>query len=187
MVVVRWCRPHDGEAPEAVITLELGGRRIQSAPLQGLPESELVPSTKRRVRRVVGADVVAVPPAHCTVPRVKLVSHLDRLRDPDVGGKDRIQCAPQALHVPSIRNPNSHRLASRVYAGVGSTGAQRRDSGSTQPLERVFQDTLNRPLLRLPLPSAETRPVVVQHELHGALGHCRKATRARCAVNQRTR
>jgi hypothetical protein len=29
-------------------------------------------------------------------------------------------------------------------------------------------------LIRLPLPPAEFGPVIVQHELHGALGHCWK-------------
>jgi hypothetical protein len=46
MIVVRGRRTPYGEAPEAVFTLEVGGRRIQSAPLEGLPECELVPTTK---------------------------------------------------------------------------------------------------------------------------------------------
>jgi hypothetical protein len=40
-------------------------------------------------------------------------------------------------------------------------------------------------LLRLPLPSAEFGPVIVQHKLHGALGHCGKAIGAGGCVKQR--
>ena len=47
VIVMGGRRPDNGEAPEAMVTLELSGRRIQSAPVQGLPECELIPTTKR--------------------------------------------------------------------------------------------------------------------------------------------
>ena len=63
MIVLGGRRTEYGEAPEAVVTLEVGGRRIQSAPLQGLPECQLVPTTKRRVCFVIRADVITITPA----------------------------------------------------------------------------------------------------------------------------
>ncbi len=184
VIVVSRRRPENGEAPKAVLTHQVGGSGIQSAPYQGLPESQLVPTTKRRVCRFIRADVIAVPPAHCTVPRVELVSHLGRGRDPDVVRQHRIQRAPQLPDVPFVRDAYTDRLTSRVHAGVGPARTQRRDRRGAEALERRLQNALNRALFRLPLPSTEPRPVVVQHELHGAFGHCWKATSTRGSVNQ---
>src|SRR4029079_10803496 len=61
---------------KAVFALDAGGRCIQSAPIQGLPECQLVPTTERRMCSIIRADVVAVSPAQSTVPRMKLVLHL---------------------------------------------------------------------------------------------------------------
>ncbi len=84
MIVVRRRGTPNGKAPKAVLTLDAGGSDIQSAPIQGLPERQLVPTTKRGMSFVIRADVVAVPPAHRTVARMELASHLGRRRDPDV-------------------------------------------------------------------------------------------------------
>ena len=84
VIVVRGRRTQNGKAPKAMLTLEVGGRGIQSAPIQGLPECQLVPTTKRGVSFVIRADVIAVPPAHRTVARMELASHLGRRRDPHV-------------------------------------------------------------------------------------------------------
>jgi hypothetical protein len=46
---------------------------------------------------------------------------------------------------------------------------------------------LNGALLRLALPPAESGAVIVQHELHGALGHCWKTTDAEGRVKQSAR
>ena len=127
MIVVLRRSAEYREAPEAVFAREVGGRRIQSAPLQGLPECELVPNTKRRVRFLICADVITVPPAQCTIARVKLISHVERCRDPYVGREHCVQRAPQLLNVPaptpSLRNSNAYCLASRVNSGIGSPGS----------------------------------------------------------------
>ena len=94
MIVVSGCRAEHGEAPKAVLTRQVIGSRIQSAPIQGQLDCELVPATKRRVRLFVGADEIAIPPAQCTVARVKLVLHLGRRGDPDVRRQDGVQRAP---------------------------------------------------------------------------------------------
>ena len=58
-----------------------------------------------------------------------------------------------------------------MNAGVGAAGAECGDRQTTQTRECPFQIPLNCALLRLALPSAEFGAVIVQHELHGALGH----------------
>ena len=184
VIVVGRRRAEHREAPEAVLSHEMSSRRIQSASIQGLLECQLVPLTKRRVCRFVRADVVAVAPAHRTVPRVELRVHLDRARDPHIRRQHCIQRAPQPGHFPSIRHANSHRLASRVYPRVRSPRAQRRDWTAAQPRECSFEHALHGALFGLPLPSAESSSVVVQHELHGPLGHRWKATEAVGCVNQ---
>ena len=68
VIVMRRRRTQYGEGAEAVLTLEVGGRRIQSAPLEGLPECELVPTTKRRIRRLrpCRRSSCTVGSLHCT-------------------------------------------------------------------------------------------------------------------------
>lgn len=180
MIIIGRRRTAYGEAPETVVPFEEGGRRVQSAPRQGPLERQLVPTTEWRVCFVIRADVVAVPPADCTVSRVKIVSHFSSSGDPDVGGQQRIERAPQLLNVapPPLRHPNANRLSSRVHSGVRSARSERRDRRRAQPLENLFQYPLNGALLRLALPPAESGAVVVQYELHIALGHCPKTTGA---------
>src|SRR5437868_13300284 len=61
-----------------------------------------------------------------------------------------------------------------MNSGVSATGTQGGDWHGAQTLECRLQYALDGALLRLPLPSAEFGPVIVQHELHGAFGHCGK-------------
>ena len=68
--------------------------------------------------------------------------------------------------------------------GVGATGAERRDATRAETLQHVLEDSLYRASSWLDLPSAELRAVVVQDELHGALRHRGKATRAGWSVKQ---
>ncbi len=186
MIVVSRRRPEYGEAPEAVVTLEVDSRRIQSAPVQGLPECQLVPTTKRRVCFLIRADVVTIPPADCTVPRVKLGPHLRRSRDPHVAWKNRVERAPQFLTVapPPFWYPNTNRLPASVHPRVGASRPQRGHRSGAKPLECLFQNSLYGALLRLALPPAEPGAVIVQYELHGALGHCSKPTGAEKCVKQ---
>ena len=175
MIVVRRRGAADGKAPKAVFALDARGSDIQSAPIQGLPERQLVPTAKRRVCFVIRADVVAVAPAHRTVARVKLASHLGRRGDPDVRRQHGVQGAPQFLNAPPVRHPNTDRLSSRVHSGVGPSRAQRGDWRAHEALQCRLQNALDGARLRLALPSTESGPVIVQHELHGAFGHRMKA------------
>lgn len=187
VIVMSRRRTEYGEAPETVVTLDIGGRGIQSAPLQGLPECQLVPTTKRRVCFVIRADVVAVPSTYRTVARVKLVPHFSGCRDPHVRWKNRVECAPQLLNVspPSFGHPNTNGLTSRMNTGIRSARSQGSDWRGTEPRQCLLQNALNGSLSRLALPPAEPGAVVVQHELHSALGHCAKTTNLGGCVKQR--
>src|SRR5258706_11917648 len=142
-------RTQNGEAPEAMVTLEVGGRCIQSAPLEGLPECQLVPTTKRRVCFFVRADVVAVASAYCTETCVKLVAHLGGRSNPHVGGKYRVQRTPKLLNAaaPSFRNPHSDRLASGVNAGIRAARPQRGNWCGAQSPQCLLQHALNGSLI----------------------------------------
>ena len=177
-----------GEAAKAMIAGEVRGCGIQSRPLQGLLERELVSSAERGVRRGIRSDVIAVAPTHRTVPGVKLAPHRHRRRHPDVGGQHRIQCAPQLLNIlPPIRYPNADGLPPCMDARVGTAGSKCGDRRAAESLQCLFQYPLNGALLRLALPPAESGAVIVQHELHGALGHCSKTTSTHESVKQSRR
>ncbi len=184
MLVAGWRRSEYGKRLKAVFALDVGGGCIQSAPIQGLPECQLVPTTERRMCSIIRTDVIAVSPAQSTVTRVELVLHLGRRSDPYVGGQDGVQCAPQLLNGPSLRYSNTDRLAPRMHAGISAPRSRCRDALADEALQRLFQYALYGPLIGLALPSAEFGPVIVQYELHSAFGHCWKATRAGGCVKQ---
>ena len=187
MIVMGRRRTEYGEAPEAVITLQVSGCRIQGAPVQGLPECELEPSPKRRVCLVIRADVVAVPPAYCTVARVKLILHRGGRRNPYIGGKNGVERASQRLNIspPSFGNADPDRLTPGMHPGIRSARPQCGNRRGAQPPQCLLQNALYGSLIRLALPPAEPGAVVVQHELHGALGHCIKTTGMGGCVKQR--
>ena len=184
MVVARRRRSEHSKRVKAVFALDVGSGCIQSAPIQGLLEGQLIPTAERRVCSIIRTDVITVSPAQSTVARVKLVLHLGRRSDPYVGGQDRVQRAPQLLNGPSLRYSNSDRLTSRMHAGISTSRPCRRDPVADEALERLFQYALYGPLIGLALPSAELGPVIVQYELHSAFGHCWKATRPGGCVKQ---
>jgi hypothetical protein len=62
-------------------------------------------------------------------------------------------------------------------AGVSASGSDRVNVSAAQSLECVLHDPLYGALARLSLPPAEAAAVVVQHELHSALGHARNLGR----------
>ena len=86
---------------------------------------------------------------------------------------------------PSLGHAHPDRLSARVHAGVGAAGAQRGDGLRAQVASSASSRTpCTVRSVRLPLPSAESGAVVVQHELHGALGHRVENYRRRGSVKQ---
>ena len=186
VVVVRRCRAKDGEGTKAVRSFCQRGQPVEEVPIERPIERKLARAPKGRPRVVVRADVVTVSTRDRAVACVKVRSHLERRGRPHIIRKNRVQCAPQSRRIPALRKADADGLSSRVHAGVGPPGAECRDRRATQSLECLLHDPLNGALVGLPLPSLEACAVVVQNELHGALGHCTKTTRGRRRVKQFT-
>lgn len=187
MVVVRRRRAEHCEGAKAVISLCERRRAIEETAIERAVEGELARPAERRTRFFVGADVVTVLPRNRAIPRVELGSHLEGRGSPDILREHRIQRAPQSRRFPAFWNAHTNRLSSRVHARVRPSGAECRNGRATQSIECLLHDPLNGALIGLPLPSAESSTVVVQHELHGALGHCTKTTRGGRRVKQSAR
>ena len=77
VIVMGRRRARYGEGPEAMLALERGRPpHPERRAVEGLPERQLVPTTKRRVRFLVRADVVAVPSAdsRCSAREIRPAS-----------------------------------------------------------------------------------------------------------------
>jgi hypothetical protein len=103
---------------------------------------------------------------------MELLLHLVHPGNPDIARKDRIESALQFGWCPSLRHVDSRRLAERMNAGVGSAGAKDGDTGPAKALHRVFEHSLNRPLIGLTLPACEVRSVILKNELQRSRLHC---------------
>ena len=58
-----------------------------------------------------------------------------------------------------------------MHSRIRPPCAYDRDRASAQPGYSCLENTLNRPLTRLPLPAGKARAIVVQHKLHGTRQH----------------
>ena len=58
-----------------------------------------------------------------------------------------------------------------MHTRIRPTRPEGRNGCATEARERLFDHPLYRALLRLSLPTAEVRAVILQNELHGAFGH----------------
>lgn len=70
-----------------------------------------------------------------------------------------------------------------MNARIGSSGAEHGDVGLAQPLQRTLEHALHGAHIRLPLPSRESPPIVMQDKLMHALAHGRKLPVARSPSN----
>jgi hypothetical protein len=59
-----------------------------------------------------------------------------------------------------------------VNSGVGSACAKNGDMGPAKALHRVFEHSLNRPLIGLALPACETRSFILKNKQKGSRFHC---------------
>jgi hypothetical protein len=79
--------------------------------------------------------------------------------------QDSIERTPDGVRRPTLGNANAGGLAEGVNACVSAPGSKNRNSMSAQALQRVFKNSLNRPLLWLSLPARESRTIVLKNEL----------------------
>jgi len=95
MFVVRRRRAEHRERSKTVIACYLGSGCVEGTTIERSLKRQLVAATKRRVCRVVGPDVVAVPTTHRAVTRMKLGPHLVGTFNPDVRRKHGVHGTPQ--------------------------------------------------------------------------------------------
>lgn len=114
---------------------------------------------------------------------MKIRAHLEDARYVDLSWQNRVQCTPDGLGVPALRNPHTGRLSKRMHSGVGSACAKDGDVGPAKALQRVFEHSLDRPFIRLPLPPCEVSSVVLNNELQRSHFHCQNYRRAALAAN----
>lgn len=63
-------------------------------------------------------------------------------------------------------------LSQRMHSGIGSSSAKDGDMAPAKALHRVFEHSLNRPLIGLTLPACEVRSVILKNELQRSRLHC---------------
>lgn len=127
--VVRRCGAANGERAKTVFADQFGCGPFQCGALYPVTHVPLPAVSERRPRAFVQSQIVAVAAGGCTVSRVKLVAHLERRCHPDIGWKHGIERLAQAIGRPAPGHADSDRLAARMYAGIGTPRAERRDRG----------------------------------------------------------
>gem|GEM_PF-2345212 len=132
----------------------------------------------------VRPDLVDVSPRDGAVTGVKLIGNVMRVCNPDIWWEQRVERSAKFKGVPRLRNSHVRRLSSRVNPSICPSSPEQRNVPFEQAFENVLDDTLNRYRCRLTLPSGEPRPVVLQHELDGALPHEAELTDCRYEVKQ---
>jgi hypothetical protein len=102
---------------------------------------------------------------------VELVTHFEGSGNPYIIGKNGVHRSSKGERGPFLRHAHSGSLPARVNSCIRPAGAHDCESFSAQPGDRRFENTLNRPLAGLSLPTGKPRAIVVQHELHGSRQH----------------
>ena len=72
---------------------------------------------------------------------------------------------------PSPCDSHTRRLTQRVDSCIGSACAKDGHPGPAKALHRVFEHSLNRPLIGLTLPACEVRSIVLKNELQRSRLH----------------
>ena len=146
-------------------------RRVERGAVERSLKPELVSPAKGGIGLVIGPYQVAIAPRSGAIACVELGTHLDGLRYPYVRRQHRIHGPSKLRGFPSRRDDHTDRLPARMHTRVRPTRPEGRNGCVAQALERLFNHPLYRALLRLSLPAAEVRAVILQHELHGPIGH----------------
>jgi hypothetical protein len=72
---------------------------------------------------------------------------------------------------PPRRHNYTRRLTQRMNSRIRSACAKDGHAGPAKALHRVFEHSLNRPLIGLTLPACEVRSVVLKNELQRSRLH----------------
>jgi len=171
VVVLRRRRAPDSEAQKAVFAANECRAFLEQPPVERASDAPFGTAAKGGLRFLVRPDLVAVPASDRVVSRVEIVAHRMSVGHPDVVGQDGVERAAQSVRPPLVGNSNADCLAAGVHAGIGATGAKSGGGLRADPAECRFEHALHGAPVRLPLPPAEARAVVVQHELHRASRH----------------
>src|SRR5258708_32456245 len=156
---------------EAMIARDTTRRGVERRAVERLREPKLVSPAKGTMGLVIGSYEIAIAPRSGAIACVELGTHLEGLRHPHVRRQHRIQGPSKLRGFPSRRDDYADRLPARMYTRIRSTRPESRNGRVTKALKRLFDHPLYRALLRLSLPAAEVRAVILQNELHGAIGH----------------
>jgi hypothetical protein len=76
-----------------------------------------------------------------------------------------VEAAAEAVERDVALGDEARHLAERVDAGVGARGARHRHRAAEHPGQRLLDVLLRGRAVRLPLPAAQRRPVVLDREL----------------------
>jgi hypothetical protein len=98
--------------------------------------------------------------------------HLVRLCHSHILRQNGVQCALQGIVRPLDGDDHSCCLAEGVNSGVGPSCAEDGDAGPAKALHRVFEHSLNRPLIGLTLPACEASSIILKNELQRSRFHC---------------
>jgi hypothetical protein len=107
---------------------------------------------------------------------MKFRFHLVHIGDTHVGREHRVEGAMEGRAGPSVWNYHACCLPEGMDSGVSSACAEDGHPGPAKALHRVFEHSLNRPLIGLALPACEVRSVVLNNELQRSRLHSAQLT-----------
>ena len=162
----------DCESSKAPVTHYHRSRGIEQGTIERSLPGELTSEPERAVCIFIDSYQVTVCSRESVESRMEVGTHLVRPRYSYVTGENCVESAAEALSSPPFGDSYSGGLTERVHTGVGPTRAEDGDVGPAKALHRVFEHSLNRPFIRLPLPSREVRSVVLKNELQRSRFHC---------------
>lgn len=161
-----------GESAKASFPDDHSRGLVENCPVDWTVPGKLAPGTERALCIFVSSHQISIRPRKGVEPGVKALMHVIRPRHSHVSRQDCVQRALEIGCRPLRRHVDTGRLAERVNSGVGSACAEDGDTGPAKALHRVFEHSLNRPLIGLTLPACEVRSVILKNELQRSRLHC---------------
>src|SRR4051812_19661889 len=157
------------QAAKVVLSEESRRRAVQRADVERsrLTQDPLIRFAKWRRRGVVRSEQVAIAPCRCAAARVKPGPHPVYLLHPDPIRQQRIDRATQLRRAPAILCRKTDCLSECMNTGVGAARARGDGTATHELLQHRLELSLNRAVLRLPLPSGESAPIVLDNSQEG--------------------